>query len=147
MLLDCSRLSRGGLLGEIVIAAGLQQIEQGRSSWGDSDKTARLRRTLVWNHPAVVPKTTTNTSSSSWQSTQASGNRSRNNYMYFSQPSKPRDKACHSYNQGLCTDNSTHPLNLHVCAYCLNTVYRLCRHTCLSLMSMTGLAWSYHRRA
>ena len=42
-------------------AAWLQHIEQGRAAWSDSEKKARLRRTLVWNRPAgaQLPQTST----------------------------------------------------------------------------------------
>ena len=36
-------------------AAWLKQIEQGHSSWKDTDKKTKLRRTLVWNHPVPSP--------------------------------------------------------------------------------------------
>ena len=40
-----------------------------------------------------------------------------------------RDKASRAFNKGICTDNASYPLDLHVIAYCLNTVHRLCKHT------------------
>ena len=43
--------------------------------------------------------------------------------------SNPGDRACPGFNKGMCTDNTSHPRELHVCSYCLKTVQRLCRHT------------------
>ena len=43
-------------------------------------------------------------------------------------PSKPGDKACAGYNRGSCSNNLTHPSDLHVCSFCLRTAQKLCRH-------------------
>ena len=107
-------------------AVWLQQIEQWRASWGDKEKKTRFRRTLVWNRAAGVPKAMASVNSASWQSTQDTGNRASNGY--FSPPSKPGDKACQAFNHGQCTDNSSLPLELYVCSYCLAMVQRLCKH-------------------
>ena len=51
-------------------AAWMQQIEQGRASWGEDDKKARLRRKLVWTRPGTDMKTAAITASCSSQPTQ-----------------------------------------------------------------------------
>ena len=43
---------------------------------------------------------------------------------------QPRDRACATYYyQGLCSSNSAHPADLHVCSYCLQSVQWLCKYT------------------
>ena len=37
---------------------------------------------------------------------------------------QPGDRTCATYNQGLCSSNSAHPADLHVCSYCLQYVIR-----------------------
>ena len=49
-------------------------------------------------------------------------------FCYISQPSKPGNKACLSFNQGTCNNNASHPLDLYVCAFCLCTVHKLCKY-------------------
>ena len=54
---------------------------------------------------------------------------------------KPGSKVCQAYDQGLCSDGSSHPKDLHICSYCLEAVRRLfthqerhCRQKALDLM-------------
>ena len=50
----------------------------------------------------------------------------------FSVTAQPGHYACATYSQGLCSSNSAHPADLHVCSYCLQSVQMLCKHIELS---------------
>ena len=56
------------------------------------------------------------------------GRRAMRNNIY-SQPSNPRDSAYQGFNRGTCGDNTSHPTELHVCRYCLNTLQCIFYHT------------------
>ena len=106
-------------------AGWLQHLEQGRAACGDKDKKTQLRWALVWNCPVINPKANIN-ASTTLQVTQAAAGQPRT--AYVSQQVKPGDNACHAYNAGKCMDNSTHPLELYVCQFCLTAAHCLCKH-------------------
>ena len=109
-------------------AAWLQLMEQGRATRGDTNRKEKLRRLMVWCKPALGAKQAATPGAPAWQQPTTQPQPYRSRYGYIIQPSKPGDKACMSYNQGACHNNTSHPLDFHVCAFCLRTAHKLCKH-------------------
>ena len=102
--------------------------EQGPAAWGDAVKKDKLQRLLVQSNTSLGTKTPPPNGAPAHQPTHhAQGYRSR--YGSYSQFSEPGDKACLAYNRAACTNNASHPQELHSCAYCLRSVFKLCKHT------------------
>ena len=72
-------------------AALLRLMEQGRAASEDDNKKDKLRRLLVWSRPALGARQPPNSNTTDCQPSQAQGISERNGY--YSQPSKPGDKA------------------------------------------------------
>ena len=90
-------------------SAWLQQLKQGRATWGDKSKKLKLMRALVWHKVAPISKPAADTATPSRQDTQAPGSKMRNGY--YSQPS---ETVCWAFNLSNCMDNSSHPQELHM---------------------------------
>ena len=110
-------------------AAWLQLLEQDRAAWSDRSKRAQLLRLMVWSKPSISsgfphPSPASVTSINPRLRTQELVGR----FGYVSVPSKPGDRACSGSNRGVCSSNTSHPSELHVCKYCLRVAQKLCRH-------------------
>ena len=110
-------------------AAWLQLLEQGRAAWGDRPRKDKLLRLLVWNKPVLTFRQATAPAAAPARSqAKTQPQQYRSGYGYLVQPAKPGDRACSAYNRGACLGNASHPLDQHVCAYCLRTTQKLCKH-------------------
>ena len=103
----------------------LQHLEQGRATWNDEVTRLKLRRTLVWHRmaPSSQPSTTpaTTTPQAPTRAPRCTGS--------FRLTAQPGDQACISNNQELCTSNTAHSADLHVCSFLLQATHRLCQHS------------------
>ena len=93
----------------------LQQLEQSTVTWKDTELRTAYHHTLVWHRLATWSK----------QASAAAGTR---NTTPFNVLAKPGAKACQTYNKGGCALAEQHPKELHICAYCLVTLNRLCAY-------------------
>ena len=75
--------------------AWLNQLEQGRSTWGDSDHKLRMRRALMW-HTAMA------TQASSVSFSAGAGIKAATTLKNYNAPAKPGTKAYESFNSGMC---------------------------------------------
>ena len=105
-------------------AVWLYHLEQGRAIWNDEVTRLKLQRALVWYRIALSPQhsatRTTNTPQASTRAPRHTGP--------FSVTAQPGYKVC-ATNQDLCSSNSAHPPDFHVCSYCLQSAHRLSKHT------------------
>ena len=108
-------------------AVWLQYLQQGHAMCRDHVTKLKLRHALVWHR--VAPSTKAPSASSQPLRQPSAGNRSQKKIGPYSEPAKPRSKACAAFNKGQCVDNTWHPADLHVCSYSLHNVQRLCHHT------------------
>ena len=105
-------------------AVWLQQLEQGCVTWADKEVMLKYRGAFKWHHvaapfqPALAP---------SQQSLQSQRKQQRRAQL-FNIPAKPGSKACVGYNKGTCSDPTSPPKELYVCAYCITNVRRISYH-------------------
>ena len=110
-----------------------QHIEQGRATWGDEVTSLDLRRSLVWHRPSAEHSSTPVRTS---QAPSRSSRRTGNPFVAYT-----GDRACVAFNQGMCTSNTGHPADLHVCSHCLKTARRLWNHPELTCRSSKNGPW------
>ena len=109
-------------------AAWLQLLEQGRATWADGPRKEKLRRQLVWNKPALTHRLPT-AAPVRPPTTVAPPQPYRNRYGYTIQPAAPGDRSCAAFNRGACINGEAHPMEQHVCSFCLQTARKLCKHS------------------
>ena len=106
----------------------VQQSEQGRTvTWNDEVTRLKLQRSLVW-HRIAPSSTSPKPSATPTTNTPQATTRPPRHTGPFTVIAEPGNQACATYNQGLCSNNSAHPAELHVCSYYLQSAQRLCKH-------------------
>ena len=107
-------------------AAWLNQIELGRSSWGDIDHQLWLHRNLV-RHAAMLDHTSAPSSAPGAKTKPAIP------LKIYNAPAAPGTKACDNFNLGIkCFSNEDHPDSHNICSYFLTTINRAFPHTDLT---------------
>ena len=83
-------------------AAWLQLMEHGQAAWGDAAKKEKLQQLLAWCKPTLGAKHADPTGAPARQQCPSQAQCCRSRFGYISQPSKPGDKACLSFNWDTC---------------------------------------------
>ena len=85
----------------------------------DKEEKLRFRRALVW-HPAIPATTSTIPTRFSPRTGQCKG--------AYNALARPGTKDCKAYNHHMCSKDSTHAGQQHICAYYLSTVKQAFPH-------------------
>ena len=99
----------------------LQHLEQGRATWDDEVTRLKLQRALLWHRIAYPTKPQPNAAISTNKPKAPS--QAPRHIGPFSDPAQLGNRACVTYNQGLCFSKSAHPLHF-TCAVFASTQCR-----------------------